>query len=269
MFFEGLTLYIVFFLFVCVISFDFLMVFAYYLSMRLDQELVNRKLYISRSKAVAAIKAGLVFVNGKSADKPSISVSQEDKIEAGALPYVSGRGSLKLQKALEFFKINPVGYVCLDVGASTGGFTEVLLNNGAKKVIAVDVGDGQMVAELKNDRRVLSLEKTDIRKLKPFDKIDLIVVDVSFISLSNIAECLAAWGAKKIIVLIKPQFEVPREIAAKHKGVIKSEQDRQNAVDKVCSCFEKLGFGCVGFVKSPILGGSGNVEFLACFEKTN
>lgn len=230
--------------------------------MRLDQELVIRNIYPTRAKAVAAIKGGLVLVNGRVAQKPSQQVVIDDEIYGGNLPYVSGRGSLKLECALEFFKVNPTGYICLDVGASTGGFTEVLLNHGAKKVFAVDVGTGQLISDLRNDVRVVSLEQTDIRNLKPIEKVDLIVIDVSFISLTNIVDCLPQWGAKQIIALIKPQFEVAREISAKFGGVIKSDADRQNAIRKVVEAFEKFGFVCQGVIESPILGGSGNVEYL-------
>ena len=230
--------------------------------MRLDQELVIRNIYPTRAKAVAAIKGGLVLVNGRVAQKPSQQVVIDDEIYGGNLPYVSGRGSLKLECALEFFKVNPTGYICLDVGASTGGFTEVLLNHGAKKVFAVDVGTGQLISDLRNDVRVVSLEQTDIRNLKPIEKVDLIVIDVSFISLANIVDCLPQWGAKQIIALIKPQFEVAREIAAKFGGVIKSDADRQNAIRKAVEAFEKFGFVCQGVIESPILGGSGNVEYL-------
>lgn len=230
--------------------------------MRLDQALVFKNIYPTRTKAVAAIKAGLVSVNGYPALKPSQIVSEVDEISGNKLPYLSGRGSLKLEKALDFFNVNPNGYVCLDVGASTGGFTEVLLNHGAKKVFAVDVGTDQLIPELRNDERVVSLEQTDIRNLKPIERVDLIVIDVSFISLTNIADCLPQWGAKQIIALIKPQFEVAREVAAKVGGVIKSEFDRQNAINKVVAAFEKSGFSCRGVIESPILGGSGNVEYL-------
>lgn len=230
--------------------------------MRLDQYLVLKKIYPTRAKAVSAIKSGLVSVNGTVIEKPSTNVSDEDLILGGKLPYVAGRGSLKLSRALEAFNVNPDGYVCLDIGASTGGFTEVLLNNGAKRVIAVDVGSEQLIEDLKNDGRVISLEKTDIRSLKPIEKVDLIVIDVSFISLTNIIELLPQWGADKIIALIKPQFEVSRQVAARYNGVIKSELERENAVNKVKECFERYGFKSRGVIESPIHGGSGNIEYL-------
>lgn len=231
--------------------------------MRLDQALVFRNLYPTRAKAVAAIRAGLVSVNGVAAQKPSQDVSDDDNIVGGALPYSSGRGSLKLIAALEKFDVNPAGYVCLDVGASTGGFTEVLLSHGASRVIAVDVGTSQLISAIKNDNRVVALEQTDIRNLSPMCAVDLIVVDVSFISLCNIMDALSAWRAPQIIALIKPQFEVPRAVAARNHGVIKSVADRQNVVQNVIQNFEKVGYKQMGIIESPIRGGSGNVEYLA------
>lgn len=235
--------------------------------MRLDLELVSRGIYPTRAKAVAAIKAGLVAVNGMAAQKPSQQIVDTDEVVGNALPYVSGRGSLKLLHALDSFGVNPSGYRCLDVGASTGGFTEVLLTCGAAHVIAVDVGSNQLVPEIKNNPRVTSLEQTDIRTLSPMVAIDLIVVDVSFISLTNIADALVAWNAPEIIVLIKPQFEVAREIAARANGVIKSEELHCAAINRVIDCFAKLGYVSHGVIVSPILGGSGNTEFLAYLKK--
>ncbi|MDE6250292.1 MAG: TlyA family RNA methyltransferase [Alphaproteobacteria bacterium] len=235
--------------------------------MRLDLELVSRGIYPTRAKAVAAIKAGLVTVNGRTAQKPSQQIADMDEIIGGALPYVSGRGSLKLLHALDLFGVNPSGYRCLDVGASTGGFTEVLLSRGAAHVIAVDVGSNQLISEIKNNPRVTSLEQTDIRTLPPVTATDLIVVDVSFISLTNIADVLAAWNAPEIIVLIKPQFEVAREIAARTNGVIKSAELHRDAINRVADCFSKLGYASYGVIESPILGGSGNTEFLAYLKK--
>lgn len=233
--------------------------------MRLDQELVRRNLYPTRAKAVAAIKAGLVRINGVSAKKPSQDVLGDDVIAADALPYSSGRGSLKLAHALDYFNVNPHGMVCLDVGASTGGFTEVLLNRGAARVYAVDVGSNQLVADLRDNPRVVSLEQTDIRALPVQSVVDLIVIDVSFISLTNIVGCLGAWGAKNVIALIKPQFEVPREVAAKYNGVIKSSQLHEESIVRVVDAFAGCGFKSVGVIESPVKGGSGNTEFLAHF----
>lgn len=233
--------------------------------MRLDKKLVILQLYPTRAKAVAAIKSGLVLVNGASATKPSQDVSDSDNIVAGDLPYSTGRGSLKLAAALDAFDVNPFGLVCLDVGASTGGFTEVLLNRGASCVIAVDVGSNQLISGIKNDSRVLSFEQTDIRNMRPLRPVDLIVVDVSFISLRNIIDALIAWRSPRIITLIKPQFEVPRNIAARADGVIKNESDRKNAIDNVVNEFEKKGYKQSGIIESSIHGGSGNTEYLAYF----
>ena len=235
------------------------------IGMRLDQALVLRNLYPTRSKAVAAIKDGLVTVNGVAAKKPSQDVVDSDVLIGGDLPYSTGRGSLKLAHALDSFKINPHGMVCLDVGASTGGFTEVLLKRGAARVYAVDVGTNQLIPELRTDARVVSMEQTDIRALAVQSVVDLIVVDVSFVSLTNIVSALVPWGAKHIIVLIKPQFEVPREIAARSNGIIKSPQWHDWSQNQVIECFARHGFSLVGITPSPIHGGSGNVEFLACF----
>ena len=235
--------------------------------MRLDQELVLRNLYPTRSKAVAAINAGLVMVNGVPAKKPSQAVENSDEITGGALPYSVGRGSLKLAHALDYFNVTPSDMVCLDVGASTGGFTQELLSRGATRVYAVDVGTNQLAESLRNDARVVSLEQTDIRTLAPISPVDLIVIDVSFISLANIVGALPAWGADKIIALIKPQFEVPRDVAAKFNGIIKSSDWHNYSITRVVDAFRNSGFMNVGVTVSPIAGGSGNTEFLACFNK--
>lgn len=158
---------------------------------------------------------------------------------------------------------------CLDIGASTGGFTEVLLKNGAGRVYAVDVGTDQLIPELRTHPRVVSLEQTDIRDLAVQSMVDLIVIDVSFISLTNIVSVLPPWGAKDIIALIKPQFEVPRETSAKFNGVIKSPELHTQSIDNVTNAFAKSGFRLCGITQSPILGGSGNTEFLAHFTKNN
>lgn len=234
--------------------------------MRLDLALVAQNIYPTRAKAVAAIKAGLVYVNGVSAQKPSQLVADTDVLRGGALPYVSGRGSLKLERALDVFNVGVTNAVCLDVGASTGGFTEVLLNRGAAKVFAVDVGTDQLVAALRADARVVSLEQTDIRELSPIQPVDLIVIDVSFISLADIVGALVGWDAKNIIALIKPQFEVPRNIAAASHGVIKSDEWHNYAIKRAVDAFAAAGFElCGDVIESPIRGGSGNVEYLAHF----
>ena len=213
--------------------------------MRLDQALVQRNLYSTRARAVAGIRGGLVTVNGVAAKKPSQDVVDSDVLVAGDLPYSTGRGSLKLAHALDYFRVNPDGMVCLDVGASTGGFTEVLLKRGAARVYAVDVGTNQLIPELRADARVVSLERTDIRALAVQSLVDLIVVDVSFVSLTNIVSALVPWGARNIIVLIKPQFEVPRDVAARSNGVIKSAQWHEFAKNQVVECLKNMDFDWV------------------------
>lgn len=229
--------------------------------------LVSKEIYPTRAKAVAAINTGLVKINGVLAKKPSQNVSEQDKIDTSPLPYLSGRGSLKLAKALEVFQIDPTGQICLDVGSSTGGFTEVLLNNGASRVISVEVGTDQMVEKLRQDVRVSVFEQTDIRDMQPIENTQLIVIDVSFISLRDIVDSLAAWHAPKIVALIKPQFEVPHKIAAKQNGIIKSEIDRLNAIENVKDAFKSIGYDNFGLIESPIKGGSGNIEYLGLFCK--
>lgn len=245
---------------------DFCAFFDNIMVMRLDLALVAQNFYPTRAKAVAAIKAGLVSVNGILAQKASQAVSETDVLAGAALPYMSGRGSLKLERALDAFGLNPDGAICLDVGASTGGFTEVLLSRGARKVFAVDVGTCQLVPSLRADARVVSLEQTDIRELMPIELVDLIVIDVSFVSLADIVDALPRWGAKDIVALIKPQFEVPRSIAAAAHGVIRAPQWHDYAIKRACDAFVVAGFELSGdVIESPIRGGSGNVEYLGHF----
>lgn len=233
--------------------------------MRLDVALVVQKIYPTRARALAAVRAGLVTVNGDVVTKAAMAVSDTDVLRGGTLPYSVGRGSLKLERALEVFHINPAGMRCLDIGASTGGFTSVLLSRGATHVTAVDVGTDQLAPALRVDPRVTSLEQTDIRKLVPDAPVDLIVIDVSFISLADIAPVLPRWGSKNIIALIKPQFEVPRNIAAKTGGVIRSDKWRAYAIDRAVAAMRENGFDLSNVISSPIRGGSGNEEFLAHF----
>lgn len=237
--------------------------------MRLDLALIQRGLYPTRARAVAAIRTGLVTINGNPAKKPSQDIVESDVIVAGDLPYSVGRGSLKLAHALECFNINPDGMFCLDIGASTGGFTDVLLKRGAQRVYAVDVGTNQLADELRENPRVISMEQTDIRDVVPSESVDLVVIDVSFISLTNIVAALPQWNPKYIVTLIKPQFEVPREVAAKSNGVIRSQQWHDFSKEKVVKSFSDSGFRLCGMTDSPIQGGSGNIEFLACFEKND
>ncbi len=252
---------------------------------RLDLELVERGLAATRSKAQQLIKAGAVVVNGELRTKSGYEVCASDKIEIleeyENLADSVGRGALKLRRALEYWGLQPRG-VCLDIGASTGGFTQVLIEHGADLVFAVDVGQNQLADRLKADRRVVSLEKTDVRSIRNLDFIELIAknsekysknsgadfitCDVSFISATKIVGAikeLAAPGAD-IILLVKPQFESESRRRLKN-GVVKSDSERKQAVNKVVSAAKSAGLGFVGVIESPVSGGSGNIEYLTYF----
>jgi len=233
---------------------------------RLDQLLTDLGLCESRSQAQRLIMAGLVYVNGQKSDKAGTTVRSDAEIEVREqLRYVS-RGGLKLEGALEFFPFDAKGAICLDVGASTGGFTDCLLQNGAVKVYAVDVGHGQLHYRLQNDPRVVNLEKTHVKLLTPElvpEPVDVLVMDTSFISLDKVLP--PSWPFLKpggwCVALIKPQFEVgPKHLV---KGVVKDEDARQMAIDKVVAMAKELpGAEIVGITESPIHGPKGNVEYL-------
>ncbi len=232
---------------------------------RIDRLLVTRGLFDSRAKAQDAIAAGLVKANGKVVAKASEEVAADAAIEATpAHPYVS-RGALKLIAALDHFRIDPKGRVCLDIGASTGGFTQVLIERGAARVYAVDVGTAQLHQSLRGDPRITSLEQTDIRTLDAarFDpRPDLIVIDVSFISLKQVLPAARALAARPahLIALIKPQFEAGR--AQLKKGIVRDEVVRQSVCDDIAALAISLGASVLGVIPSPIEGGDGNVEYL-------
>jgi 23S rRNA (cytidine1920-2'-O)/16S rRNA (cytidine1409-2'-O)-methyltransferase len=232
---------------------------------RADRLLVERGLFESRAKAQAAIEAGLVTANDAVVRKASEEIAIDARLSARAAhPYVS-RGGVKLAAALDHFKFDVRGRVCLDVGASTGGFTEVLLQRGAKRVYAVDVGRGQLHASLRARPEVLSLEETDIRTLSParFDEApDLAVIDVSFISLKLVLPAALVLLKKpaQLVTLIKPQFEAGR--GALKKGVVRDEAVRQAVCDEIAGFVGSLGWSVLGIIPSPIQGGDGNVEFL-------
>jgi len=234
--------------------------------MRLDTLLVKKGLVKSRNVAESLIKNSKVSVNGKIITKPAKDLvdSTELKIEILEQPKYVGRGGLKLEKALLEFKINPEDLVVLDVGSSTGGFTDCLLQQGAKKIYAIDVGTGQFDSKLKTDARVILMEKTDIRDVKNLpEKAELAVVDVSFISLELILPAVKKLLKEggKIIALVKPQFETPK-IAKNKNGVVKSDDLRNTALDKVKDFALKFGLKTLDFIDSPISGGSGNKEYL-------
>lgn len=236
---------------------------------RLDIALTELKLAQSRTAAQKIIDEGAVTVNGKTALKPSEAVDTEtDDISVSDAPecmkYV-GRGGFKLEKAVESFEINLDGKCCLDIGASTGGFTDCMLKNGAKKVFAVDVGKAQLDSSLRENPHVISLEQLDIRKAdnEISEPVDFIGIDVSFISLKLILPEIIRFSAEKseCVALIKPQFENGKKKNGKH-GVIKDPKVHKRIVDDIISFAEGLGFSRIRVVSSPIEGGDGNREFL-------
>ena len=240
--------------------------------MRADKFLTEHGYYESRARAQSAIKAGRVRVNGRVLKKASETLSFSDKIDAQSEhPWVS-RGGLKLVKALDVFDVNPKGLTCLDVGASTGGFTHVLHARGALKIYAVDVGHGQLHPDLHNIPEIMSLEGQDARGLTPkhFDPLPtLIVCDASFISLTKVLETpmgLVQAGAG-LVTLVKPQFEVGRAGVGKG-GIVKSESLALHALSDVSTWIEGQGWHVLQTIISPIKGGSGNTEYLLHAVKT-
>ncbi len=237
--------------------------------LRLDALLVARGLSESRERAQRALMAGQVFVSGQRAEKPGTRVAVDVDIEVrGGERYVS-RGGLKLEAALDAFGIDPTGRVCLDVGASTGGFTDCLLQRGAERVHALDVGHGQLHWRIRNDDRVREQEKINCRNLRFEDigeRVDLAVADVSFISLTLIVppafELIGPNGA--MVVLIKPQFELSRDQVGRG-GIVTDVAVRRSAVEKIQDfVVGTMGRTWGGVIESPITGANGNVEYLAC-----
>lgn len=237
---------------------------------RLDKELVNHGYVETRTKAQELISSGGVMINGKVQTKVSFAVSETDEIkitDTDVLKYVS-RGGFKLEKAIDVFKLDVKDKVVMDIGSSTGGFTDCVLQNGAKKVIAIDVGTDVMHKSLRSDPRVELHENTNIKDLKheKFLNIDLIVCDVSFVSLETIVEKVNSVNVQvDMICLIKPQFECGKEIATKYGGVIKSKTVHKDVLNKVIKFFNKNNFYLKGLDFSPIKGGDGNIEYISCF----
>ena len=235
---------------------------------RLDVLLVERLYADSRTKAQAIIMSGNVYVNGQKADKPGTSYEETVDIEVrGAVcPYVS-RGGLKLEKALRDFGVKPDGFVCSDSGASTGGFTDCLLQQGAKKVFAIDVGYGQLDWKIRSDERVVVMERTNIRYVTPEDlgePLDLSVIDVSFIGLEIVLptiKTLLKPESGQVLCLIKPQFEAGKEKVGK-KGVVRDPKIQKMVLDNFVSLVHGLGFTILGLTFSPVKGPEGNIEFL-------
>ena len=234
---------------------------------RLDVLLVNRGLAASREKAKAIIMSGSVYVDGQKEDKAGQTFPEEANIEVrgSTLKYVS-RGGLKLEKAMECFDVSLSGKICMDVGSSTGVFTDCMLQNGAVKVYAVDVGHGQLDWKLRNDQRVICMEKTNIRYVKPEDiedRIQFSSIDVSFISLTKVLgpvkELLTDDG--EIVCLIKPQFEAGREKVGKH-GVVRDASVHKEVIDMVMNYAVSINFEVLNLEFSPVKGPEGNIEYL-------
>ncbi len=239
---------------------------------RLDVLLVKRALAESREKAKAVIMSGKVYVDGQREDKPGTAFAETAAVEVRgrALPYVS-RGGLKLAKALEVFAVTVAGKTCMDVGASTGGFTDCMLQNGAARVYAVDVGRGQLDWRLRQDQRVVCMEKTNIRYVTPEDigePVTFSSIDVSFISLTKVLipvrDCLANDG--EIVALIKPQFEAGREKVGK-KGVVRDAATHREVAGAVMDFAASCGFYVQDLTFSPIRGPEGNIEYLVHLQK--
>ena len=235
---------------------------------RLDVLLTEQGYADTRSKAQAIIMAGQVYVDGQKADKPGTSFEETVQIEVRGqtCPYVS-RGGLKLEKALRDFGVKPEGFVCSDSGASTGGFTDCLLQQGARKVFAIDVGYGQLDWKIRNDPRVVVMERTNIRYVTPEElgePLDLSVIDVSFISLSIVLptiKTLLKENAGQVLCLIKPQFEAGKEKVGK-KGVVRDPATHKEVLDAFVALAHELNFTILGLTFSPVKGPEGNIEFL-------
>lgn len=241
---------------------------------RLDVLLVNRRLADSREKAKAIIMSGIVFVDGQKEDKAGsmFDVSCNIEVKGNTLKYVS-RGGLKLEKAMEVFPVKLDGTVCMDVGSSTGGFTDCMLMNGAVKVYSVDVGHGQLAWKLRQDERVVVMEKTNIRYVTTEDiedMLDFASIDVSFISLTKVLlpvkNLLKPDG--EIVCLIKPQFEAGRDKVGK-KGVVRDKAVHIEVINSVLQFAVSIGFDIKGLDFSPIKGPEGNIEYLAYIKKTD
>ena len=238
---------------------------------RIDILLLKRGLETSRKKAISLIMSGKVIVDENRIDKPGkmISKNANIRLKNKKTPFVS-RGALKLKKAIEKWPVNIENTICLDVGASTGGFTEILLNKGAKKIFAVDVGYGQLAWKLRNDKRVINLERTNILHIK-IDKIkpipSIAVIDVSFISITNVLPKIINYLTSEayIYTLIKPQFEVEK-INISKGGIVRNDYIREKIIKKIINYTKNLGLKNIGISKSPITGTKGNIEYIAAFK---
>ena len=234
---------------------------------RLDVLLVEQGHADTRTKAQAIIMSGIVYVDGQKADKPGTSFEETVQIEvrSGGCPYVS-RGGLKLEQALRDFGVDPTGFVCSDSGASTGGFTDCLLQQGASKVFAIDVGYGQLDWKIRSDPRVVVMERTNVRYVTPEqlgEPLDLSVVDVSFISLKIVLPVIKTFlkPTGQVLCLIKPQFEAGKEKVGK-KGVVREPETHKEVLDNFVALANELNFNILGLTFSPVKGPEGNIEFL-------
>ncbi|MCL2392831.1 MAG: TlyA family RNA methyltransferase [Oscillospiraceae bacterium] len=234
---------------------------------RLDALLVQRGFIDSRERAKAIIMSGNVFVAGQRSDKPGNQIDSEAEIEVRSLPEYVSRGGQKLEKALKFFGVSPKGKVCIDCGASTGGFTDCLLQNGAKMVYAIDVGYGQLAWKVRNDPRVITMERTNIRYVTAemfMQNSELATIDVSFISLALVLPVLKSLLTEdgEVVCLIKPQFEAGREKVGK-KGVVKDKTTHMQVLEDFLRFAEVSGFFVRSMTYSPVRGPEGNIEYLA------
>jgi 23S rRNA (cytidine1920-2'-O)/16S rRNA (cytidine1409-2'-O)-methyltransferase len=239
--------------------------------MRLDQLLVARGLYPSREQARRAVMAGEVSVEGRRVDKPGTEVADGADLTVRERPRFVSRAGLKLEAALDRFAVDPAGWVCLDVGASTGGFTDCLLQRGARRVYAIDVGYGQLDHRLRQDPRVTVMERVNARYLAPDalpERCDLVTIDVSFISLVQVVPALLAHlrPGGLLLALIKPQFEAGRGQVGKG-GIVRDEELRRRVVAERIADLAALGLAPRGDIDSPVAGASGNREALALFRK--
>lgn len=240
---------------------------------RLDAELVSRGIARSRERAKEMIKSGAVTVNGITAKKASENVSDSDIVESSEREMYVGRGALKLEKAFNTFGLDFTGKVCLDIGASTGGFTEFMLNHGAERVYAVDVGHGQLAETLRNDSRVVNMENTDIREVAVSDlggTVDFVCADVSFISLTKILPKIYELISENAvaILLIKPQFEAGRKDVGK-RGVVRDRKVHKRVLSEMDSFFRLAGFAPLAYTFSAVKGGDGNIEYLTELRKSD
>lgn len=234
---------------------------------RLDVFLKDNNFFITRQQAKTAIESGQVLVNGKIIRQPAFKVEEGVKIEIIAREQYVSRGAYKLIGAIKAFNLDVTNKVCLDIGSSTGGFTDVLLKNGAKKVYCVDVGKNQLHPSIKNDARVVAFEQTDFRTLAASQVADaeVVVMDVSFISHTLLIEHIKHIFANKnitIVALLKPQFECGQELARKYKGIIKNKAVHMRVVAEVVQYWQQAGFVVEHIISSPIKGGDGNTEYL-------